>query len=133
MSDISIIEFVVYEFIALFSLSMLISTVIKEMPTRKSLAALRAIFLLPGAFCAGILSSSGVNIITNNAANTSIIKSLNSSETWSQSATQTTGIVLQNPVWVTVHMMIFIVIVIYVITQILTILTKHELTDQQDV
>lgn len=101
---------------------MLIISTIKEVPTTKSLAIVRAIYLIPGVICAGILASTGVNIETISTFNT--IKNLNSTETWTETTLQ--NIVLQNPVWLTVHVMIMIVLIVYVITQLVQLLMKKE-------
>ena len=122
MGDISVIEFGVYGFIAYSSLLMLIISTVKEVPTTKSFAIARAIYLIPGVICAALLASSGINIVTDTTSNT--IKNLNTTEVWSETTTQ--KIVLQDRVWISVHYMIFAVLLVYVIFQILTLLTKHE-------
>jgi hypothetical protein len=122
MSDISLIEWIVYGFVAYVSLLMLIISSIKEVPTTRSLAGLRAIFLVPGIICAGILASSGVNIVFQTVNTTT--RDLNSSTVWSQVVTTT--IPLQNPVWQSVHYMIMIILVIYVLVQIFNVVGKSE-------
>ena len=62
MADISIIECGVYGFIAYSSLLMLIISVVKEVPDKKSQSILRSMWLIPGIICAALLMSSGVNI-----------------------------------------------------------------------
>ena len=124
MATISILEWGVYGFIAYSSLLMLIISTIKEVPETKFSGYLRSVFMIPGIICAAILASSGVNIETNVDTTSSIIKNLNNTDTWSQSISNTTNIVLQNPVWQSVHYVIMIVLVIYVIVQILNVLTK---------
>jgi hypothetical protein len=101
---------------------MLIISTIKEVPTGKSLSIIRSIYLIPGLICAAILASSGVNIKI--ISSSEIMKNLNDTSTWSD--TLNNQIVLQNPVWTTVHLLIFMVLLIYVITQILIFFTKHD-------
>lgn len=126
MGDLSLIEFGVYGFIAYSSLLMLIISVIKtNVPNDTPLSIIRVIFLLPGIFCAGILSSSGVNITTENSNTSNIIKDLNNTDTWQETTTQTSKFVLINYVWIIVHFLIFITLCIYVIQQVLILLTKH--------
>ena len=120
--NISLIEFIVYGLICYSGMLMLIISTIKEVPSGKSLAIARSFYLIPSIICAGILASSGVNIVLITTSNT--IKNLNSSEVWAE--TTTNNIILQNPVWTTVHVLIFFVLLVYVIQQILILLTKHD-------
>lgn len=124
MADISIIEFAVYGFITYTSLLMLIISTIKEVPTEKSGSIVRGIWLIPGLICAFILASSGINIITENTTTSNTITSLNTTEVWTEVVSTNSLIELQNPVWVTVHVLIFTVLLIYIILQILTLFTK---------
>ena len=120
MADISILEFIVYGFITYSSLLMLIISTIKEVPTEKSGSVYRSIWLIPGILCAFILASSGINIVTSNTTNT--ITSVNTTEVWTE--TISSSIVLQNPIWVTVHLLIFMVLIVYVVLQVLNLFTK---------
>ena len=132
--DISVVELIVYGFIAYSSLLMLIISAIKEIPTTKSLAISRAIYLIPGMICAAILAGSGVNIDMPTTTNTAIINETTYNATGSltftvltnSTAPVTSYIVLQNPVWVLVHFMIFAVLGVYVVNQALMLLTKKE-------
>ena len=120
MADISILEWGVYGFITYSSLLMLIISTIKEVPTEKSGSVYRSIWLIPGILCAFILASSGINIVTSDTTNT--ITSVNTTEVWTE--TISSSIVLQNPIWVTVHLLIFMVLIVYVVIQILALFTK---------
>lgn len=126
MSSISLAEFIVYGFVAYSSLLMLIISVVKEIPTTKSLAIARSIFLIPGMVAAGILASSGVNIQVASVATSNLIRSINTTQTWSETTTQINNMVLQNPVWVMFHWLIFSTLLVYVATQILTLFTKYD-------
>lgn len=99
---------------------MLIISTVKGLPeerTRINTIA-QAIFLLPGLICAPVLATSGVDITIT--TNHTTIKDLNSTQTWSE--TDSNAIVLQNPIWVTVNMMIFFVLFFYIVRQILLLL-----------
>ena len=120
MADISLIEFAVYGFVAYSSMLMLIISTIKEVPTTKALSISRSIYLIPGMIAAALLSQVGPNIVTTSVSNT--IRDLNSSQVWSEVITTETT--LQNEVWAIFHYMIFIVLFVYVITQILILFTK---------
>lgn len=126
MSDISLAEFMVYGFVAYSSLLMLIISVVKEIPTTKSLSIARSIFLIPGMVAAGVLASSGVNIQVATVDTSNIIRSINTTQTWSETTQQINNIVLQNPVWQMFHILIFLVLLVYVITQMLNLFTKYD-------
>jgi len=99
---------------------MLIISTIKEVPTERSGSIVRGIWLIPGVITAFILASSGINIVTSDTTNT--ITSVNTTEVWTE--TISSSIVLQNPIWVTVHLLIFVVLIVYVVLQVLTLFTK---------
>lgn len=105
---------------------MLIISVVKEIPTTKSLAIARGIFLIPGMVASAVLASSGVNIQVANVATSNLIRSINTTQTWSETTTQINNIVLQSPVWQMFHMLIFLVLLVYVITQMLNLFTKTD-------
>lgn len=121
MADISLAEFIVYGFVAYSSLLMLIISVVKEIPSTKIMAIARSIFLIPGMVASAVLASSGVNIQVANVATSNLIKSINTTQTWTETTSQINNIVLQSPVWQMFHMLIFLVLLAYVITQILLI------------
>jgi hypothetical protein len=118
--DISIIEFIVFGFIAYFSLACLISTTVKDnIPTTRLLAGLRSIYLIPGVISAGFLAYSGTNITgfsqtinTLGYNGTKLI--LNQTQTL-----QPQTITLLNPVWQTMHFAIMIIMIIFILQQLL--------------
>lgn len=116
---------------------MLIISSIKEVPTTKAGSISRAIYLMPGMFCAAILAGSGVNIDMENttvSTNSTITETIfnattnakitNATTATNNTTTETNVITLQNPVWILVHFMIFAVLGVYVVNQVLMLLTK---------
>jgi len=124
MGDISIIEFGVYGFIAYASILMLIISTIKDVPDEKSHSIVRAIYLIPGILCAIILASSGVNIEVTDITTTNTITAVNTTEVFTEAITSSSLIELQNPVWVSFHFLLAAVLMVYVINQMLILLTK---------
>lgn len=118
--DLSIIEYIVYGFFAYTSALMLILQVIKDAPNEKSSSVVRSVFLIPGIIASFIISSSGINIISQNTTNT--ILAVNTTEVFTE--TIATQIVLQNPIWITFHLLIGILMIAYVLLQVLNIFTK---------
>ena len=123
--EISILEYFVYGLLAYTGMLMLIISVIKEIPTTRSLAIVRASYLIPSAICAGILASVGINIDLNTVTTSNVIRSVNTTQVWTEATTQTNLIPLQNPVWSMLHWMIMIVIIWFIIQQILYLFTRH--------
>ena len=121
MGDISVIEWAVYGFIAYSTLLMLIISIIKEVPTTKSLAITRTIFMIPGMICSGVLALSGVHIVFQTVNTTT--RDLNSSTVWTEATT--TVIPLQSDVWMIIHGMIFIILLFYSIVNVLDLMLKH--------
>ena len=126
MADISLAEFAVYGFVAYSSLLMLIISIVKEIPSTKIMAIVRSIFLMPGMVAAGVLASSGVNIQVASVTTNNLIKSINTTQVWSENTAQINNIVLQSPVWQMFHLLIFLTLLTYVIWQMLLVFTKYD-------
>lgn len=124
MPDISVVEIAFYGFIELFSLSMLIISVAKEIPDSKKHVVLRAIFLVPGMLAAGMLAGSGPNVVINTIITNST--SLANS-TWTNSTAHSdTLVILQNPMWGMFHMMIFLVLFVFILFRTISMLEKRD-------
>ena len=100
---------------------MLIISTIKEVPDTKKGSISRAVYLIPGAICLLIIGGGESVIIASDTSNTII--SLNTTEAWTESISST--ITLQNTIWTTVHFLFFIVVVFYIFTQLIDLLTKE--------
>ncbi len=125
MGDISIIEWGVYGFIAYTSLLMLIISVVKEVPDKKSQSILRSMWFIPGVICAGLLMFSSVNITmdTITTVNT-ITDNQTSTIIFTEDITVNRFIPIQDPVWQSVHLMIFLILLSYILLQMLTLFYK---------
>lgn len=125
MADISLVEFIVFGLIAYSSILMLIiSMIIKPPAATNKLTLIRSAYMIPGIIAAIILAGSGVNVITNDQTTTNTIVAVNQSEVFTESYNIQQQIVLQNPVWVSFHFLLAIVMSIYVIQQILMLLAS---------
>lgn len=124
MSDISIIEFGVYGLICYSGIIMLIISSLKETPTTVSQSAVRCIWLIPSIFAAFMLASAGVDIYLSSETTTQqVLDSNNNVITLTN--TTTDKITLLQPVWVTLHFLFFIVLLLYVIMNVLTLFIKR--------
>jgi len=122
LAEISIIEFAVYAFIAYSGMLMLIISVIKEVPVTKALSIVRAIYLFPSVFAAGILAQISPTISLPSVTNT--ILAVNTTEVFEE--TIDASIVIQSDVWISFHILLMLVMMIYIITQLLILLTRKE-------
>ena len=126
MSDISLAEFIVYGLIAYSGMIVLVVSTIKDVPTTKILTIARSIFMIPSMVASGILASSGVNIQVAFVTTSNTIRSINTTQVWTEATTQTNNIVLQSPVWQMFHYLLFAVMLIYVIQQMLIMFTSYK-------
>ena len=92
----------------------------KSEGTGTSQSPIRVIWLIPSMICASLLAQVGGNVHFQTVTNT--IVNLNTTETFQETVEISTT--LQNPVWVSVHWLFFIIILLYVIINILILLTK---------
>lgn len=120
MADLSVIEFGVYGFVAYASVLMLIIQTVKQVPDEKSGSIIRSVYLIPGIIACLIIAGSGEFIIVQDITNTII--DLNTTTIWTEDVDN--SIRLQNPIWVTFHYLLAMVLLVYVVIQILTLFTK---------
>lgn len=120
MPTLSLIEFGVYGLVAYSGILMMIISTIKEVPATKSGSIYRVIWLTPCAIMCLFLAF-GVTEVTQ-ADQTNTIRNLNTTEVYTEEIDGT--IYLINPIWITFHFMLFIVLDIYIIVQVLNLLTK---------
>lgn len=123
--NLSLLEFLVYGIICYSGVIVLVVSVIKEVPTTRSLAIIRAIYLMPCIIAAGILASTGVDITMDSVTTNNTIRSVNTTQVWTEVQTQTAQFTLLGNFWIPFHMMLFIVMLVYVMQQILFLLTKQ--------
>lgn len=88
----------------------------------KALSIARSIYLFPGIVAAGVLAQVGPNIITTSMTNT--ITAVNTTEVFVEVITS--QVTIQNEVWSLFHFMLMLVMVVYVISQFMLLMTKTE-------
>lgn len=127
MVEYSIIELIVYGAIGYFGIILMMSSILANPPTNRSLAGARSLFLMPSVVCLSLLmfSDGGVTLDTletdyteYNGTDDSIISYSNSTETRTYT--------LVNPFWGTIHFGFFIIEIVYILMQVLNILFKPE-------
>lgn len=116
MADISIIEFVVYAFIAYSGMLMLIISTIREAPQTKSQSFTRAMYLLPSIVCAFLLAGMGESVGLYDV----VISGVEQGQPTTLNETFT--ITLINPIWITVNFMFGIIMTFHFIMQTLQLL-----------
>lgn len=125
MSEISIIEFAVYALVCYTGIIMLIISSFKETPMTVSQSAVRVIWLIPSMLCAFVLASAGADIyLSTEIVSDQVLDSGNAIVTLTDTTVE--KITLINPIWITMHFLFFIVLLLYVITNVLTLFLKRD-------
>ena len=117
VSDISIIEFAVYAFIAYSGMLMLIISTIREAPQTKSQSFTRAMYLIPSIVCAFLLAGMGETVGLYDMTHEEIHP--NTEITTIHEHYQVS---LVNPIWITLNFMIAIIMLFHFIMQTLQLL-----------
>lgn len=121
----SILEFGVYALICYAGIVMLIISSFKETPMTVSQSAVRVIWLIPSMLCAFVLANAGVDIyLSTETLADQVLDSNNAIITLTDVTTD--KITLLNPIWVTMHFLFFIVLLLYVVINILTLFLKRD-------
>ena len=125
MSDISIIEFAVYALVCYTGIIMLIISSFKETPMTVSQSAVRVIWLIPSMLCAFVLASAGADIyLSTEIMSDQVLDSDNAIITLTDTTIE--KITLLNPIWITMHFLFFIILLLYVVINILTLFMKRD-------
>ena len=120
MADISIIEFVVYAFIAYAGMLMLIISTIREAPQTKSQSFSRAMYLIPSIVCCFLLAGMGETVGLFDMMHEQVHN--NNTVTTIHEHYSTT---LINPAWITVNFMFaFIMVFHFIITTLQLLLFR---------
>ncbi len=123
MADVSIIELIVYGIICYSGIVMLIASAFQQDSSiSKSMSGTRVIWLIPSMFCAFMLASAGADIYFEESTVTLV--NVNTTETWTE--TTQDKITLYQPVWVTLHLLFFIILLLYVIFNLLSLFFKRD-------
>jgi hypothetical protein len=125
VSDVSILEFGIYGLICYTGIIMLIISAFKETPNTVSQSAVRCIWLIPSIICAYMLASAGADIyLSSETITRQVLDSSNQIITLTDVTTD--KITLLQPVWVTLHFLFFIVLLLYVMMNVLTLFVKRD-------
>ena len=129
MAEYSIIEFLVYGMVGYGGILMLIATAFREeVPTTKSLAIVRSIWVLPSIYCLIMLAGiSGTIYLDEGTTVSSTLINQNTTEVWTETVTTTpNSIILVEPIWGTVHIIFYMMLIVYFIWNILQLFTKKD-------
>ena len=122
--NLSIVEFLVYALITYAGVLGLIVSAFKSSSGGTESNTLKIIWLIPCLFTAYILAGADADITLDSGTTTSINTNLNTTEVWSEAITHTAKYTLINDVWSAVHLLFFLILLIYVLINIITLLTK---------
>lgn len=129
--DYSIIEFGVYGFFAYGNVLILMLTMIIDVPKTRALTLARSMYAIPGIFSAVILSGQGVNIVfptTITNSTTSLYNATTNTIITNSTTITTEGVknLLVNPIWIYFHGLLAAILIVFVIFQILQLLTSKD-------
>ena len=122
---LSLIEWIVYGFFAYGAMLMLMIGIVKEIPGTRTTSLLRIVFILPGIIGAGMLAGPYETIIFPTVDTVNAITL--TTENFTETIITTSYIQLQNPVWIIFHYALMAVMIIYTLSQVLTMLTTAPL------
>lgn len=129
MAEVSIIELIVYGIVGYTGIVLLIASAFKELPATKSQSAVRSIWLLAPIFCMYMLASAGGTIWLDDGHTETVLNYNVTSNTLVSNSTTTllpNSITLVQPVWITLHILFFIMLLFYFIWNMLQLLVKRE-------
>lgn len=124
MADVSVIEIVVYGLICYTGMIGLIVSAFRHAPAEKDQSLTRVVWLIPSIFAAFMLASAGADVYLDDSTVTNTIVDVNSTQVWTESITTVNKITLLQPVWVTLHILFFIVMLLYVMINVAAMFTK---------
>ena len=126
MGDVSIVEFLVYALICYSGLLLIIGSAFKDEKLGKSQSAVRVIWIMPSIFTAFMLASiGGFDIYLDYGTTTNTIINLNTTEVFTETFTSEKKFTLLNPVWIPLHILFFVILVIYFIWTLLLLFGKR--------
>ncbi len=129
MSDISIIELVVYGIVGYTGIILLIASSFRELPATKSQSTIRSIWILAPMFCMYMLANAGATIFIDDGTTvtTNIFNATTNNPITNSTVTTTpNSITLYQPVWVTLHGLFFTMLLIYFVWNMLQLLVKRD-------
>jgi len=126
MGDVSILEFLVYALVCYSGVLLIIASAFKDEKLGKSQSAVRVIWIMPSIFTAFMLASiGGFDIYLDYGNVTNTIINLNTSEVHTEQFISDRKFTLLNPVWIPLHILFFVIMVIYVIWNLLLLFTRR--------
>lgn len=129
MAEYSIIEFIAYGLVGYSGIIMLLSSAFREIPATRSGSVIRAIWVLPSIYCLIMLAGiSGTIYLDEGVTTNHLVYNGTDSSLITNSTTTVTpnSIVLVEPIWGTVHIVFYTMLIVYFIWNILQLLVKRE-------
>ena len=122
MSEVSIIELIVYGLIGYPAIIFLIASSFKESSGTAKISVVKAVWIIVPIIAMYMLASAGALISIDTVSSTLI--NTNTTEVWTEQVDR--SITLVNPVWVTLHWMMFIVLILYFMWNMLRLFTQRD-------
>lgn len=127
MAEITLLEFIVYGLVGYTGIILLVASAFKDIPDTKSQSVIRSIWVLAPIFCMYMLANAGNPIWVNDGYTESVLTYNGTGDLITNSTNTVSGqsITLLQPVWVTLHLLFFFMLIIYFIWNMLQLLTKR--------
>jgi hypothetical protein len=123
MSEVSIIELIVYALIGYPAIIFLVGSSFQESSgAAGKISVVKAIWIIVPIIAMYMLASAGATIHIETIDST--LTNLNTTEVWTETVSR--DIVLVNPVWITLHWLLFTVLVLYFMWNMLRLFTQRE-------
>lgn len=126
MSEVSIIELIVYGLIGYPAIILLIASSFKEETGNNKISVVKAVWIIVPIITMYMLASAGAVITLDHDVTTATLINTNTTEVWTETVIQDKTITLINPVWITLHWLMFTVLVLYFMWNMLRLFTQRE-------
>lgn len=129
MATYSIIEFIIYGLVGYSGILLLVTSAFREIPMTKTTSYIRVIWMLPSIYCLIMLAGiSGTIYLDEGVTTNELVYNGTDSSLITNSTTTVTpnSIVLIDPIWGTVHIIFYMMLILYFIWNILQLLAKRD-------
>lgn len=131
MTDVSILEYAVLAIIGYSGIIILAVSVLKDVPNTKNLSIARIVFIMPSMICNAALMGVGLRITMPTMSTNSTTFGYNVTtgviiDKFSENVTSGGANIILGPTWNLIHLMLFLILMLYLAFQILNLFYKTE-------
>lgn len=131
MTDVSILEYAVLAIIGYSGIVILAVSVLKDVPNTKNLSIARIVFIMPAMICNAALMGVGLRITMPTMSTNSTTFGYNVTtntiiDKFTENVTSGGANIILGPTWNLIHLMLFLILMLYLAFQILNLFYKTE-------